>query len=48
MNIAVLFENDHSSFLHKKVVSEQKMLLFYETVVVLELHLLLRNDIFLV
>ena len=45
MYIVVLFENEHLSFLHKKVVSEQYMLLFYETFVVLELHLLLRNDI---
>ena len=47
MNIAaVLFENEHLSFLHKKVVSEQYILLFCETFVVLELHLLFRNDIY--
>ena len=45
MTIVVLFENEHLSFLHKKVVGEQYMLLFFETFVVLELHLFLRHDI---
>ena len=38
MNIVILFENEHLSFLHKKVVSEHLLMLFYETFVVLELH----------
>ena len=32
-NIVDLFEYEHLSFLHKKVVSEQEVSLFYETCV---------------
>ena len=36
MNIVVLLENEHLSFLHKKVVSEQNKGVIYEIFVVME------------
>ena len=42
-SIAVLTKNEHVSFLHKKVISEQKMCLFHETFVVMD-HFSDEND----